>query len=106
MTDVAELTGMVAVEVAGESIEVPRPPFRRLKPLLPLVAGLDADDDGKAELDLSALVEVGEVLGQILFGENADTYLDRLYTPTQFTAFLSSAMAALQLGEAGASTGT
>lgn len=100
-----ELNGTVMVDVAGEDVEVPRPPFRRFRNLLPLVVGLDGED-GKAEVDPAVLVDVGEEIGRVLFAEKADEYLDRLYTPDQFTAFLSSAMAALQLGEAGASTGT
>lgn len=99
------MSDTVTVTVAGDEVEVQRPPFRRLKPLLPLVVGLDSDE-GRVDLDPATMVEVGEVLAGVLFGDAADEHLDRLYTPAEFIEFLSSAMAALQLGEAGASTGS
>lgn len=104
MTD--ELDGKVTVTVAGEDVIVPRPPFRRFKNLLPMVVDLDVEGDEKKDLDPGVMIDVAEEIARVLFADDADEYLDRLYTPAEFIAFLTSAMAALQLGEAGASTGT
>lgn len=113
MTDpVDEVDGKVTVTVGGEDVIVPRPPFRRFRKLLPLIAGLttadgaEVDDNGNlsGSLPLDVIIDCGEEIGRVLFGDEADAHLDRIYTPQQWGDFVSSAVNALQLGEAGAST--
>lgn len=101
-----ELTGTVVVKVAGDDIEVPRPPFRRLQPLLELpqmaaLLNLEATGDGEVggEVAIAALIPMGNALGEVLFGETADEYLDRIFKPSDFAEFIGSAIDALQLGE-------
>lgn len=107
----AELSGTVTVKVAGDDVEAPRPAFRRLRPLLALDAlgalgDLEQNEDGtvSGNLPLPAIIDMGEAIAEVLFGENADTYLDRIFTADQWAEFLSSAIDALHLGEALAST--
>jgi hypothetical protein len=109
----AELDGKVTINVAGLSVEVERPPFRRLKPLL-RVQGLDAlsamevDDDGKVkgQIDLGLIIDFGEAAAEVLWPDEAERngYLDMVMTGQQWGDFMSSVVEALNLGEALAST--
>lgn len=111
MSDPAdELDGKVTVRVAGDDVVVERPPFRRLRPLLELeglsaLAALPVDEDGKVQGDvpLGLVIDMGEAIGAVLFGDSADGELDRIYTGEHWGEFVSSAIDALQLGEAVAS---
>jgi hypothetical protein len=123
----AELDGKVTVKVAGDDVAVTRPPFRRLRPLLTLpglqaLADLPVDDEGvvQGNVPLDIVIDMGEAIGEVLWpGEIihvvsdpadarmpekvCDQYLDRIYTADQWGDFVSSAIEALQLGEAVAS---
>ena len=116
MTDPAdELDGLVKVRVAGDDIVVPRPPFRRLTPVLRMegldaLAELETDDQGnvKGRLDLGLIVVFGEAIAAVLWPDEAerDALLDQIMTGQQWGDFMSSAIDALNLGEAFASTGS
>jgi hypothetical protein len=105
----AELDGKVAVNVAGISVDVVRPPFRRLKPLLRMsgldaLAALEVDDDGmvKGTVDLGLIIEFGEAAAEVLWPDEDERngYLDMIMTGPQWGEFMSSVIDALQLGEA------
>jgi hypothetical protein len=106
----AELDGKVTVKVAGDDVAVTRPPFRRLRPLLTLpglqaLADLPVDDEGvvQGNVPLDLVIDMGEAVGAVLFRDDADEHLDRIMTADQWGDFVSSAIDALQLGEAVAS---
>jgi hypothetical protein len=106
----AELDGKVTVKVAGDDVEVTRPPFRRLRPLLTLpglqaLSDLPVDDEGNVQgnVSLDIVIDMGEAIGVVLFGEDADEYLDRIMSADQWGEFVSTSIDALQLGEAVAS---
>jgi hypothetical protein len=54
-------------------------------------------------VNLDIVIDMGEAIGLVLFGEDADEYLDRIMSADQWGDFVSSAIEALQLGEAVAS---
>jgi hypothetical protein len=112
----AELDGKVTVKVAGDDVAVTRPPFRRLRPLVPIliplmaaaepVEGEEDDDEAKVMrmvVEAQTAFDAGEAIAAVLWGDEADTYLDRIMTPEQWNEFCGSAIDALQLGEAVAS---
>lgn len=108
-----ELDGKVTVRVAGEDVVVERPPFRRLRPILAMpsiqaLMSLEVDDDGnaKGQVPLEAVVDMGEAFGAVLFGADWNAILDRIFTMADWGVFVGSAVDALQLGEAIASTGS
>jgi hypothetical protein len=105
----SELTGKVTINVAGISVEVERPPFRRLKPLLRLsgldaLASLEVDENGmvKGNIDLGLIIEFGEATAEVLWQDEdvRNGYLDMIMTGPQWGEFMSSVIDALQLGEA------
>lgn len=128
-----ELDGKVTVKVAGDDVRVERPPFRRLRPLLTLpglqvLADLPVDDEGNVQgnVPLDVVIDMGEAIGKVLWPDfevhrdpdvkvpgavqkvvevhsPSDEYLDRIYTANHWGEFVSSAIDALQLGEAVAS---